>query len=434
MKRWSQLAVGIVCISTIANMQYGWTLFVAPIHARHGWSEPAIQVAFTLFVLFETWLVPFEGHLVDRVGPRPVALAGGVLCAVGWGWSSMAASLAALYAAAIVGGVGAGAVYGTCIGNALKWFGDRRGLAAGLTAAGFGAGSALTIVPVARSIAARGYEKTFLIFGLLQGIAVVVCALFLRAPEAISPGRGHSLPPDPLAPRQYTTTQMARTGTFWVLYLMFVLVASGGLMTTAQLAPMARDFKVAEYSVHLFGASVPAVALALSIDRVLNGVTRPFFGWVSDHIGRENCMAIAFGLEGVSVLLLGRYAQDPVLFVALSGLVFFAWGEIYSLFPALCCDIFGVRSAAGNAGLLYTAKGTASLFVPLTSILAAGGHWQRVLLVSSMFNFAAAILAPIAIKPMRARLSGRNSGPVEEPDPTGLHVEEPNAAGLRAEA
>jgi MFS transporter, OFA family, oxalate/formate antiporter len=406
-KRWSQLAIGVVCMCMIANMQYGWTLFVTPIDQRHGWGRPAIQIAFTLFVLFETWLVPLEGRLVDWLGPRPVALAGGVLCATGWVISSMASSLVGLYVAAAIGGIGAGAVYGTCIGNALRWFPDRRGLAAGLTAAGFGAGSALTVVPIARSIASHGYERTFFVFGLAQGAAVVIGALLLRVPDGGSIVRVEKSDTEGVVAKQFTPTQMARTTLFWALYAMFVMVASGGLMATAQLAPMAVDFKVAGRPVSVLGLSLPAVAMAMSVDRLLNGITRPFFGWVSDHIGRENCMFIAFGLEGIAILLLARYAQDPVRFVLLSGFVFFAWGEVYSLFPAICCDVFGARCAAANAGLLYTAKGVAALLVPLTSILAANDHWQRVLTASSILNFTSALLALVVIKPLRARLGGR---------------------------
>jgi OFA family oxalate/formate antiporter-like MFS transporter len=405
-KRWWQLAIGVGCMCMIANLQYGWTLFVNPIHDRHGWSKASIQVAFTLFVLLETWLVPIEGYLVDRFGPRPVALAGGILCGGAWTINSMAESLPVLYLAAIVGGIGAGAVYGTCVGNALKWFADRRGLAAGVTAAGFGAGSALTVAPIANMIKSRGYEETFLFFGLLQGIVVVVLALMLRAPDRAAIARELPLSPGVVAKpatREYTPMQMARTPSFWVLYAMFVMMALGGLMATAQLGPMAKDYKVADSPVTLLGITLPALTFALSIDRVLNGLTRPLFGWISDRIGRENSMFIGFALEGIGVILLGQYAKDPTSFVLLSGLVFFAWGEIYSLFPATCGDMFGTKSAAANAGLLYTAKGTAALLVPVGSVLAARGGWQQVFVVASVLNFVAAILALLVLKPLRLR-------------------------------
>ena len=410
--RWWQLLIGVICMSMIANLQYGWTLFVNPINDKFQWGRAAIQVAFTIFVLAETWLVPIEGWLVDRYGPRPVMLAGGVLVGISWAMNSIADSLPMLYLAALIGGVGAGGVYGTCVGNALKWFPDRRGLAAGLTAMGFGAGSALTVIPIAAMIKSSGYQTTFLYFGLAQGIVVFVLAWFMRAPDSSFRGTARLASAEAVAAAatvvrpDYTAVQMVKTPVFWVMYVMFVMMAAGGLMATAQLAPIAKDFKIADVPVSILGLTLPALTFALSIDRVLNGVTRPFFGWVSDKIGRELTMFIAFFLEGVGILLLSRFGQDPLLFVILTGLVFFAWGEIYSLFPATCGDTYGSKNAAANAGLLYTAKGTASLLVPFSSVLAASGGWHAVFWVASALNFIAAILALVALKPMRRKMQG----------------------------
>jgi len=400
--RWGQLFMGIICMAMIANLQYGWTLFVNPIADKHGWSRAAIQVAFTIFVLTETWLVPIEGYLVDKFGPRPVVLAGGVLCALGWVLNSYADTLTMLYIAAAIGGIGAGAVYGTCVGNALKWFPDRRGLAAGLTAAGFGAGSALTIVPISAFIHSHGYEAAFLYFGLGQGLVVFVLALFLtRAPDS-KKMTGISSINVQQSKRDYSPSQVLRQPVFWVMYLMFVMVAAGGLMATAQLGPIAKDFKIGDVPVDIMGLVLPALTFALAIDRVLNGLTRPFFGWVSDQIGREPTMFIAFALEAVGILALYTFGQHPVAFVILTGVVFFAWGEIYSLFPSTCADTFGSKYAASNAGLLYTAKGTASLLVPLSSVLAtATGSWHAVFIVASVMNAVAAILAWFVLRPMR---------------------------------
>jgi len=395
-----QLGVGIVCMVMIANLQYGWTLFVIPIDQKYHWGRAAIQVAFTIFVLTETWLVPVEGWLVDTFGPKIVVFVGGVLVALAWAINSAADTLLVLYLAAAIGGIGAGAVYGTCVGNALKWFPDRRGLAAGLTAAGFGAGSALTIIPIQGMIQTSGYEATFLWFGLGQGLVVVVLSLALRAPVT-----GEAPPSTRLrqTARDYTPLEVLGSPIFWVMYVMFVLVAAGGLMATAQLAPIANDFQIAKIPVSLLGLTLPALTFALSIDRVLNGLTRPFFGWVSDQIGRENTMFIAFGLEAAGIWALSQFGRDPMLFVILSGVVFFAWGEIYSLFPSTCTDVYGVKYATTNAGLLYTAKGTASLLVPLASVLAAAsGDWRAVFLVAALMNVAAAIMALAVLKPLRA--------------------------------
>ena len=325
-----QLVIGIVCMVMIANLQYGWTLFVTPIDQKYHWGRAAIQVAFTIFVLTETWLVPVEGWLVDRFGPKIVVLVGGILVGLGWTLNSVASDLPTLYIAAAIGGIGAGAVYGTSIGNALKWFPDRRGLAAGLTAAGFGAGSALTIIPIQGMIQSSGYQATFLWFGIGQGLVVVILSLLLRAPQ---PGETPPSTRVRQTARDYAPLEVLGSPIFWVMYVMFVLVGAGGLMATAQLAPIASDFEIAKVPVSLLGLTLPALTFALSIDRVLNGLTRPFFGWVSDQIGRENTMSIAFALEAAGIWALSLLGRDPVLFVILSGVVFFAWGEIYSLFP-----------------------------------------------------------------------------------------------------
>ncbi|MFI4922854.1 MAG: oxalate/formate MFS antiporter [Burkholderiales bacterium] len=407
--RWLQLILGIICMVMIANLQYGWTLFVLPISEKYGWTRAAIQVAFTIFVLTETWLVPIEGYLVDVFGPRLVVMVGGILVGIGWTLNSYADSLTALYVAAAISGIGAGAVYGTCVGNALKWFADRRGLAAGLTAAGFGMGSALTIIPISAIIKTMGYEAAFLYFGIGQGVIVFLISWGLTAPQQVtSPElakKAAAPSPSPLVPqtqRNYRPLELLRQPVFWVLYFMFVMVAAGGLMAVAQLAPIAKDFKIATIPVSLVGITLPALTFALSIDRVLNGLTRPFFGWVSDNIGRELTMLIAFGLEAIGILALYTYGQTPVAFVILSGLVFFAWGEIFSLFPSTCTDTFGAKFAAANAGLLYTAKGTAALLIPFSSILmAATGNWHAVFIVAGIMNAIAALTAWFVLRPMR---------------------------------
>ena len=412
--RWLQLFLGIVCMAMVANLQYGWTLFVNPIDAKYGWGRAAIQIAFTIFVLTETWLVPIEGYLVDRFGPKPVVMVGGILVGIAWIMNAYADSLTLLYVSAAIGGVGAGAVYGTCVGNALKWFPDRRGLAAGLTAAGFGAGSALTVLPIQAIIKSSGYEDAFLYFGILQGLIVFLVSFGLTSP------RGDEFKSADIhvkqGKRNYRPMEIVRKPVFWVMYLLFVLMAAGGLMATAQLAPIAKDFKVADVPVSILGLTLPALTFALSIDRVLNGVTRPFFGWVSDNIGRENTMFIAFGIEAVGIFALAQLGSDPFMFVVLTGLVFFAWGEIYSMFPSTCTDSFGSKYAAANAGLLYTAKGTASLLVPLSSMLTtATGSWHAVFYTAAAMNAVAAILAFVVLKPMRARQLAVDS--VAEPEP-----------------
>ena len=410
--RWTQLVLGIACMVMIANLQYGWTFFVPDIQKAFKWDRASIQLAFTLFVLFETWLVPVEGWFVDKYGPRLVVLFGGILCGIGWVTNSYATSLSGYYVGQIIAGIGAGAVYGTCVGNALKWFPDKRGLAAGLTAAGFGAGSALTVAPIQAMIKDSGFQATFFYFGLGQGIIIVILSLFLLAPQ---PGQV----PQPIQSnriaqtrRNYRPTEVIRHPIFWLMYFMFVIVGSGGLLVTANLKPIGADWKIDNVPVTLVGLTMTAVTFAATLDRILNGLTRPFFGWVSDKIGRENTMFIAFGLEGVGIYLLYLYGQNPIWFVILSGAVFFAWGEIYSLFPSTCTDTFGAQYATTNAGLLYTAKGTASLLVPLGNyVQQSSGSWDGVFLIAAAANILASLLAIAVLKPWRRRVVEQSTSP-----------------------
>ena len=413
--RWGQLVFGIICMVMIANLQYGWTLFVGPIDEKYQWGRAAIQVAFTIFVLTETWLVPIEGYLIDRFGPRIMISGSGALVAIAWVINSVADSLFLLYVGAAIGGIGAGVIYGGSVGNALKWFPDRRGLAAGLTAAGFGAGSALTVIPISNMIASSGYEAAFLWFGLGQGVVVMLIALMLRAPKA-GEVTAPAAPAVQQTLRDYSPVEVLKTPVFWVMYAMFVMVGAGGLMAVAQLAPIATDFKVGTIPVSILGLTLPALTFALTIDRVLNGVCRPFFGWVSDHIGRENTMFVAFLIEGIGIYALLMFAGNPLLFVILSGLVFFAWGEIYSLFPATCTDIYGRKFATTNYGMLYTAKGTAALLVPLANVLTnATGSWHAVFYVAAVLNIVAAVMAVAMLKPMRKLVMANHRSPHAHP-------------------
>jgi OFA family oxalate/formate antiporter-like MFS transporter len=407
--RWLQLTIGVACMVTIANLQYGWTLFVHPINEKYGWGRPAIQVAFTVLVLAETWLIPFEGWFVDRFGPKRVVLFGGVFVGIGWVMNSFADSLPLLYVAAALGGIGAGAVFGTCIGNSVRWFPERRGLATGLTAAGYGMGSVFTLVPIQNMIHSSGYEAAFLWFGIGQGIVVCLLAFALRAPwPGAVPAAAPAVTAVARRERDYRPAEVLRAPVFWLLYVMFILVATGGLAATAQLASVARDFKVADVPVNILGLTLPALTFALAIDRVTNGITRPFTGWISDHLGRENTMFVAFTIEAAGIVALSVYGHDPLAFVLLGGLVFFAWGEIASLFPSICTDCFGTTYVTTNAGLLYTAKGMASLLVPVLSYIAVEtGHWDTVFMITATMNAVAAVLAIAVLRPMRRRLAAR---------------------------
>jgi OFA family oxalate/formate antiporter-like MFS transporter len=406
--RWAQLLSVIICMVMIANLQYGWTLFVNPINKTHGWSIAAIQFAYSVFIALETWLTPIEGWIVDVLGPKRgpklVVAAGGLLVAVGWVINSVADSLAMLYVGAIVSGTGGGAIYATSVGHAVKWFPDRRGLAVGLTAAGYGAGAALTVIPIRYVIDTSGYEAAFLWFGVFQGGAVFLLAWLLRAPD---PGEI----PASLAPKvqqsakSYSPAQVLTTPVFWLMYIMFVMVSASGLMAAAQIAPIASDFGVAN-TVLLLGGTTLTVALI--VDNVANGAARPLFGWISDNIGREYTMAIAFGLGGFAYWLLGSLGTSPWAFVVFAAMIFLTWGEIFSLFPSTCTDTFGPKFATVNLSLLYTAKGASAFLTPVANLIKdATGSWQMVFLVTTLMNFVVVALALFVLRPMRRRAMER---------------------------
>lgn len=401
--RWIILTAGIVAMIAVANYQYGWTLFVPPLQKHLKVDQALIQVTFTIFVLLETWLVPFEGWLVDKFGPRLLVVAGGVLAGLGWVGSGKAETLTALYLSYAVAGIGAGIVYGTAVGTALKWFPDHRGLAAGLTAAGFGAGSAFTVSPIANIISSQGYQAAFIKWGIIQGVVIVVAALFLKSPPpAWLPQTWRSKGAEPVRMRQgavsFTSQEMAATPHFWLMYFMMALVATGGLMAVAQLSPMAISYGVAKIPVKFLWMTIPALTFALSADRLVNGVCRPLWGWISDHIGRENTMGLAFGLEAVAKVGLIALAARPLAFVIMTAFTFFGWGEIFSLFPALCGDFYGRKHATENYGFLYTAKGTASVFIPIGSALAVGKAFDFradiLLLIGGVIMFFVVFLGP----------------------------------------
>jgi OFA family oxalate/formate antiporter-like MFS transporter len=399
--RWVQLVLGIVCMASVANLQYGWTLFVLPIQHQWGWTKAEIQVAFTIFILLETWLVPFEGAIVDRIGPRWMIMAGGVGTFLAWFVNSQASSLGMLYLGGAIAGFAGGAVYGTCVGNALKWFPDKRGLCAGLTAAGFGAGAAITIAPIRAMIASSGYQHTFLVFGIIYGVIVVVMSVFIRAPRAqdvvavvenvkVHQGR-EDLPP----------SRAVRSPLFWIMYLMFFLVAAGGLMSAAQLAPIAHERGIADLPITIFGITTTAIVAALTIHNITNGVGRPLNGWISDHIGRANMMGLAFGIEAVAIAAFGFFGTTATSFVITDALVFLFWGDIFSLFAATTGDAFGRKFATVNYGIMYTAKGVASLLVPLGNVLTHfTGSWHAVYAVGCGMNAVAALLGIFVLRPL----------------------------------
>jgi OFA family oxalate/formate antiporter-like MFS transporter len=400
--RWFQLVASLIAMIMIANLQYAWTLFVEPMQSATGWQRSDIQAAFALFVLFQTWVQPCDGWLVDRLGPRWFITAAGLLCGLGWAGIGQATSLPMLYTAYCVAGVGAAFVYSCSIGSALKWFKERRGLAAGIMAAGFGGGTALFIPVIAWLIETRGYQAAFLATGLFQGVVIVVVAQFLRHPPR------QPAPAQPAAAvrgvqigrRQFTTLEMLRTPQFYWMYLAFTLMSTGGLLVTANAGSMARSW----------GLSVGVLTLAATLSPLANGGARVFWGWASDRMGRENTMVLTFTLQAVclaAVVMLGQFSG--VLFVVTLVAVYFTWGQIYSLFPSLSGDYFGTHHATSNYAVLYTAKGVASIIGPWAGalIFEQSGSWATGFYGSAAMALvaAAAALRLRAVSRARARLA-----------------------------
>jgi OFA family oxalate/formate antiporter-like MFS transporter len=407
--RWQVLVPCMIAMLAVANLQYAWTLFTTDLTKTFHARLDEVQWTLTFFIIAQTVLFPVNAYLVDRFGPRLVVTFASLLVAIGWIGAGLANSLIALYVVYAIGGVGAGCVYGGCIGVAMKWFPDRRGLCVGLVAGSYGFGTALTILPISYLIEHNGFRTAFIVFGALQGLVVLGSAQFLRMPalgwtpagwEAIKAKVQRKVQQ---SSRDCTPGEMLRNGSFYLLYLMMALVTASGLMLTAQLKPIAVTYGYDKYA--LFGGFT-VLTLTLSINQVLNGSARPFFGCVSDRIGRYDTMAMVFVIEAVTIIALTLVVARPFLFIATSALMFFAWGDIYSLFPAAIADIFGSKHATTNYGIQYTAKGVGSIFAgPGAALLMAAAHsWIPVFWSAVACNVIAAALAVFWLKPRVARL------------------------------
>jgi len=384
--RWFQLVASLIAMIMIANLQYAWTLFVQPLQAGTGWKLSDIQAAFTLFILCQTWVQPLDGWLIDRLGPRGFITAAGVLCGLGWAGMGYASSLPMLYLLYCLAGTGAAFVYSGSIGSALKWFKDRRGLAAGIMAAGFGGGTALFIPFISRMLATSGYQQTFVATGILQGLVIAIVAQFLRHPPAEPAAAPVAGVTAAAGRRHLTTLEMLRTPRFYQLYVMFVLMATGGLLVTANAGPMAKSW----------GLSAAALTWAATLSPIANGASRVTWGWASDRLGRENTMILTFVLQAIALFLVVAVGQtSAVMFSATLVLVYFTWGQIYSLFPATSGDYFGTRHATSNYAVLYTAKGTASIIGGWvgTMLYEQSGSWAMGFYGSAAMALAAAVMA-----------------------------------------
>ena len=398
-QRWLQLGLGLLVMLAISSPQYTWTLFTRPLQAATGASLPAVQVAFTLVIILQTWFSPLQGWLIDRFGPRLLITLGAALSGLGWVLTSFTDTLIGLYLTyGLFCGLGTGLVYVGVVGLMVRWFPDRRGFATGIVAAGYGMGAMITTFPINSMIRDSGYRQTLLTFGIILGVVGVLASLFLHRPQ---PGDVPSAPATDVASRGVGPNDMLKTPVFWLMFVMMTMMSTGGLMVTSNFASFARDFGVADALV--LGAA--ALPLALTFDRITNGLTRPLFGWVSDTIGRENTMGVAFGMEACAIALLVVFRQNPALFVFLSGVVFFGWGEIFSLFPSTLTDTFGTRYATTNYGFLYVSQGIGAIFGgPLAALLRdATGGWVPVFVLVILLDVSTALLALFVLKPMRLK-------------------------------
>ncbi len=398
--RWVQLVLGLVCMMSISSPQYVWTLFTKPLTAKLSVSLAEVQWTISILIILQTFFSPFQGVLIDKFGPKALLSFGAALTGISWVLAANASSLSALYLTyGGLGGIGTGIVYVGVVGLMVKWFPDKRGFACGMVAAGYGMGAILTTIPVSRSLTAAGFSSTLSTYGMIFGIIGIVAALCLRMPpvDFVVKGTESKVSNVPSVPPKVMLT----TPVFWLMFAMMTMMSTSGLMVVSQMAAFAKDFGVAQ--VVVFGMA--ALPLALTIDRFTNGLTRPFFGWVSDRIGRENTMTLAFTLEGCAMFTWLLLRNQPIPFVLLSGVVFFGWGEIFSLFPSTLTDTFGPKHGTTNYGFLYMAQGIGSILGgPLAALLyQKTGTWITVFALIIAMDFVTAILAFTVLKPMRKR-------------------------------
>ena len=400
--RWIQLLLGFIVMMTISSPQYVWTLFVPSFQKTTGSILSEVQWTITILIVLQTWLAPMQGFLVERFGPKLLIGLGALMNGAGWIASSYIQTIWGLYATyGLLCGIGTGIVYIGIIGLMVKWFPDRRGLATGVVAAGYGFGAILTTFPIDSMIKASGYQHTLVVFGAVFGVIGLIGALMLRSPsEERMTGQAT------LATKEvgYAPIIMLRSPVFWLMFVMMSMMSTGGLMVITQFTSFAKSFGVtAQTTVVIFGMAFVAIPAALTFDRITNGLTRPFFGWVSDHIGRENTMAVAFILEGIAIFLMLQYRSDPYLLVVLSGLVFFGWGEIFSLFPSTLTDTFGTKYATTNYGFLYMAQGVGSILgAPIAAMIyEATGSWMPVFGLVIGMDVLTGLLALLVLKPLR---------------------------------
>src|SRR6202163_1635577 len=410
--RWMQLILGLICMMAISSPQYVWTLFTKPLMAQLGVSLTRLQVTFSIFIVLQTFLSPLQGYLIEKFGPKWLLAAGAIMTGLSWVLAASADTLMSVYLTyGLLGGIGTGIIYVGIVGLMVAWFPDRRGMAAGVVAAGYGMGAVLSTFPVTISIAKLGYQPTLLHFGLIFGAVAFLAALGMKQPPK-------DWMADYIARNKKTeglgSGEMLKTPVFWLMFLMMTMMSTSGLMVISQMASFSRDLGIANATI----LGMSALPLALTLDRITNGLTRPFFGWVSDRIGREKTMFIAFGLEAIAMTLWLLTRDVTLLFVLFSGIVFFGWGEIFSLFPSTLTDTFGEKHATTNYGFLYMAQGIGSIFGgPLAARLhEATGSWLPVFCCLAPARCTHAPASMCLTQPHAPKLSPRQCRDRGKPD------------------
>lgn len=399
--RWVQLVLGLIAMMAISSPQYVWTLFVKSFQTTTGAALPAIQITFSLLIVLQTFFSPLQGFLIDKFGPKLLIALGALLSGLGWVLSAQITSLTGLYATyGLFCGIGTGLVYVGIVGLMVRWFPDKRGFATGMVAAGYGFGAIATTFPISDMLASSGYQKTLTTFGIILGAVGFLAALGLRDPKPGETSGAAAATKVSTSVNDYSPKQMLKTPIFWLMFVMMTMMSTGGLMVISQFANFTKDFGVAAVVIWGFAA----LPLALTIDRITNGLTRPFFGYVSDRIGRENTMGIAFIFEGLAIAAMVASRDNPVAFVLLSGVVFFGWGEIFSLFPSTLTDTFGTKNATTNYGFLYMAQGIGSVLGgPVAAqIHDSTGSWMPVFGIIIGLDILTGLLALFVLKPWRS--------------------------------
>ena len=406
MSRWVRLWSAFVGMIMIGNLQYAWTLFAEPMvkaHAAQGWSLSEVQWGFGLFIAAGTWAMPFFASYIDKIGPRFFMIASGLLCAIGWGALGYVPNLLSFYVLFCIAGIGVACVYACGVSTAVKWFPDKRGIASGIITAGYGGGAFLFNPMFDYLIQTIGYSDTFIWTGITHGALIALSGLVMVNPPATYKVAAAAAKPNVRRhDLQFTYSEMLRTPQFYFLFVAMLSVAIGGLMVTASVKPVATNF----------GIGHAALTVALILYPLANALSRILWGSVSDYLGRERTMFVAFLLQAIFLLALttlGR--QGDAIWVALVALVFLTWGELYVLFPAVLADLYGSKNSAGNYAFLYSAKGFASLVGAglATNLFEMTGTWDYAFFASAALALLAAFMALYVRRMPLPQKSGRRA-------------------------